>query len=174
MKDNPSYIRCNYRNGRGDCQMFWHFYFQNRIREGTVLDIGSGYCQIRGRVPGVVCQDIEDYLPVDHCCPFPWIMGHFDWLTAFDVIEHIENDALFIKEMEEKATFGLFLTTPNATFTDYVHPYHRREYNWEEWNRLFQRFDKKKFFAGNADGSVVKEVHGHHDAPHHGVAIWFQ
>ena len=54
----------------------------------------------------------------------------FDYIVTFQVIEHIENDDLFIKEAHRVLKPGgkLFLTTVNKTFSLTLNPWHVREY----------------------------------------------
>ena len=54
----------------------------------------------------------------------------FDFIVTFQVIEHIENDDLFIKEAHRVLKPGgkLLLTTVNKTFSLTRNPWHVREY----------------------------------------------
>ena len=54
----------------------------------------------------------------------------FDYIVTFQVIEHIENDDLFIKEAHRVLKPGgkLLLTTVNKTFSLSRNPWHVREY----------------------------------------------
>ena len=54
----------------------------------------------------------------------------FDYIVTFQVIEHIENDDLFIKEAHRVLKPGgkLLLTTVNKTFSLTRNPWHVREY----------------------------------------------
>lgn len=55
----------------------------------------------------------------------------FDYIVTFQVIEHIENDHLFIKEAHRVLKPGgkLLLTTVNKTFSLTRNPWHVREYD---------------------------------------------
>lgn len=77
----------------------------------------------------------------------------FDYIVTFQVIEHIENDELFIKEAHRVLKPGgkLLLTTVNKTFSLTRNPWHVREYTADELRKLIQ----KQFKAVKTQG-----VHG--------------
>ncbi len=56
--------------------------------------------------------------------------GTYDWVVAFQVIEHIENDDLFVKELQRvlKPKGKLIITTPNRLRSLSRNPWHVREY----------------------------------------------
>ncbi|GAB4002732.1 hypothetical protein GCM10028807_61920 [Spirosoma daeguense] len=69
----------------------------------------------------------------------------FDFIVTFQVIEHIENDDLFIKEAHRVLKPGgkLLLTTVNKTFSLTRNPWHVREYYADELKNLIGRYFPK-------------------------------
>ncbi len=66
----------------------------------------------------------------------------FDFIVTFQVIEHIENDDLFVKEAYRVLKPGgkLLLTTVNKTFSLTRNPWHVREYVADELRALMGRY----------------------------------
>lgn len=65
----------------------------------------------------------------------------YDVIVSFQVIEHIENDALFLKEIHRVLRPGgiALLTTPNRRLTLTRNPWHIREYLPEELEALARK-----------------------------------
>lgn len=67
-------------------------------------------------------------------CQLPWLShipdNSFDTILCFQVIEHIKNDHLLLKEIKRvlKPGGSLFLTTPNQLTSLTRNPFHTREY----------------------------------------------
>lgn len=66
----------------------------------------------------------------------------FDYIVTFQVIEHIENDDLFVKECYRVLKPGgkLLLTTVNRTFSLTRNPWHVREYVADELKSLLSKY----------------------------------
>jgi ubiquinone/menaquinone biosynthesis C-methylase UbiE len=66
----------------------------------------------------------------------------FDYIVTFQVIEHIENDDLFIKEAHRVLKPGgkLLLTTVNKTFSLTRNPWHVREYYADGLKSLMAKY----------------------------------
>ena len=66
----------------------------------------------------------------------------FDIVISFQVIEHIEDATLFIKEIRRilKPNGKAYITTPNATKTIARNPWHYKEYNYPEMNNLISNY----------------------------------
>lgn len=66
----------------------------------------------------------------------------FDYIVTFQVIEHIENDDLFIKEAHRVLKPGgkLLLTTVNKTFSLTRNPWHVREYYADGLKALMAKY----------------------------------
>jgi SAM-dependent methyltransferase len=70
--------------------------------------------------------------------PLPYPDASFDSVISFQVIEHIENDAQFLKEIHRVLRPGgvALITTPNRLQSLSRNPWHVREYTGEELSRL--------------------------------------
>ncbi|HEY5917380.1 MAG TPA: methyltransferase domain-containing protein [Chryseolinea sp.] len=66
----------------------------------------------------------------------------YDFVISFQVIEHIENDALYLKEIHRVLKPGgmALLTTPNRKMSLSRNPWHVREYLPEELSTLARKF----------------------------------
>ncbi|GAB2578139.1 class I SAM-dependent methyltransferase [Spirosoma areae] len=124
------------------------------IVSGKVLEIGCGW----GRGLELLTKAADHYTGIDKneeliaalsaeypastfiAANIPPLSGHdggplpdntFDFIVTFQVIEHIENDDLFIREAHRVLKPGgkLLLTTVNKTFSLTRNPWHVREYD---------------------------------------------
>jgi len=64
----------------------------------------------------------------------------FDIVISFQVIEHVKNANLFLKEIHRvlKSNGKAYITTPNAKKTIARNPWHHKEYNYAEINALIK------------------------------------
>jgi 2-polyprenyl-3-methyl-5-hydroxy-6-metoxy-1,4-benzoquinol methylase len=79
----------------------------------------------------------------------------YDLVVSFQVIEHIENDALFLREIHRVLKPGgtALLTTPNRKLSLSRNPWHIREYLPDELRQLA----KKYFFQAEMKGITGNE-----------------
>ncbi|QJW88928.1 class I SAM-dependent methyltransferase [Spirosoma taeanense] len=127
---------------------------------GRVLEIGCGW----GRGLQLLTQAADHYTGIDKnqdlinalsqeysastfiAANIPPLAGladnTFDFIVTFQVIEHIENDDLFIREAHRVLKPGgkLLLTTVNKTFSLTRNPWHVREYYAGELKALIARY----------------------------------
>ena len=63
-----------------------------------------------------------------------------DFVVTFQVIEHIENDELFLKEIKRVLKPGgrVIMTTPNIKMSLTRNPWHIREYSLEQMNNILK------------------------------------
>lgn len=130
-----------------------------KIVSGNVLEIGCGW----GRGLQLLTQAADHYTGIDKNAELitslqqaypqstfiqaniPPLAGlpdnSFDYIVTFQVIEHIENDDLFVKEAYRVLKPGgtLLLTTVNKTFSLTRNPWHVREYLADELRNLLLR-----------------------------------
>lgn len=131
-----------------------------KIVSGNVLEIGCGW----GRGLELLTQAADHYTGIDKNdaliqslrqeypqstfiqANIPPLSGladnSFDYIVTFQVIEHIQNDDLFIKEAFRVLKPGgkLLLTTVNRLFSLTRNPWHVREYSADELKKLMMRY----------------------------------
>jgi SAM-dependent methyltransferase len=95
----------------------------------TAIDkIGEAISKLRAAYPSAIF--IDAFIP-----PFKSIEDNsIDTLVSFQVIEHIDDDLGFLKEIHRVLRPGgkAMLTTPNRTYTLSRNPWHVREYTGSE------------------------------------------
>lgn len=131
---------------------------------GKILEIGCGW----GRGLDLLTQAADQYTGIDKntdlitalsqayphatfiAANIPPLIGRdgipladnaFDYIVTFQVIEHIQNDDLFVREAHRVLKPGgkLLLTTVNKTFSLTRNPWHVREYNADGLKSLMAR-----------------------------------
>jgi len=68
----------------------------------------------------------------------------FDVVISFQVLEHIKETSLFIKEIHRvlKPNGKAYITTPNSKKTIARNPWHYKEFNYQEINNIFKDYFK--------------------------------
>lgn len=91
---------------------------------------------LRKRYPSITF--IDDYLPPLRNLPD----NTFDSVVSFQVIEHIEDDHFFLKEIHRVLKPGglALITTPNRPLSLSRNPWHVREYTASELTSLAKRY----------------------------------
>ncbi len=130
-----------------------------KIISGSVLEIGTG----SGYGVDIIAPHAEEFVTIDkHQTPMnsssavkfiqmnvPPLHGipsnSFDFVITFQVIEHIQNDGLFLKEINRVLKSGgkLIVTTPNKKMSITRNPWHIREYTVQELEKLLLSHFKK-------------------------------
>jgi len=74
--------------------------------------------------------------------PLPFADNSFDYIVTFQVIEHIQDDVEFVKEIARVLRPGgkMILTTPNILMSLTRNPFHTREYTGSQLGALVGRF----------------------------------
>lgn len=145
-------------------------YFEaSKIVSGNVLEIGFG----EGYGMRVLSPNVEKYTAIDKyekdfsdlpenvqivnqkVPPINFPDETFDFVVSFQVIEHIKNDKLFVKEISRVLKKGgkFIVTTPNIIMSLTRNPWHIREYKVHELERLlktdFNSIEKKGVFGND-------------------------
>ncbi|WP_041258496.1 class I SAM-dependent methyltransferase [Fibrella aestuarina] len=131
-----------------------------QLVSGTVLEIGCGW----GRGLELLTKAADQYTGIDknadliaalskaypestfiqaNIPPLGTLADNtFDYIVTFQVIEHIENDDLFVRECYRVLKPGgkLLLTTVNKTFSLTRNPWHVREYLADELEALIGKY----------------------------------
>ncbi|MCQ8894111.1 MAG: class I SAM-dependent methyltransferase [Methanolinea sp.] len=114
------------------------------------------YCiqTLKGRNPKL------SYLNVYDGYNLPFKNESFDIITCVDVLEHVENYEILIKEMLRVSKKGVFISTPNRR-PEYTNQdgspknyWHLREWNYNELNEILKHFGKIEwnFINGQYEG----------------------
>jgi 2-polyprenyl-3-methyl-5-hydroxy-6-metoxy-1,4-benzoquinol methylase len=95
----------------------------------------------------------------------PYSENHFDFIVSFQVIEHVDNDAAFVKELGRVLKPGgtAFITTPNKTYR--LKPgqkpwnrYHKREYYPKELETVIQKTFPKAVVWGVFGNEEITQI----------------
>jgi len=162
--------------GREPMQMGWYSFVGQLVTGVTVLDVGAG----SGEGLKVMAANAKDSLGIDlderlqsqspriEIRPLSSIGDRaFDAVVAIDVIEHVEDDVGFVRDLVRVARQMVFVSTPNYAVSRNRHPYHVREYVPEEFERLFAQYGRVRIFAGNPTGDQRQEIHPGHRRLYH-------
>jgi len=146
---------------------------------GDVLEVGCG----EGRGIDLILPKAKSYTALDKIEPiiaslqkkYPsgnFISGNippfsklkdnsFDRIFSFQVIEHIENDRLFLKEIHRVLRPGgvAFLTTPNRPMSLSRNPWHVREYTAKELTALAREFFQEVEMKGIGGNDKVMKYY---------------
>lgn len=131
--------------------------FAASIVSGTVLEIGTGSGYGLENIASTASQfitvdktetqiDTSGYANVEfHRMTVPPIAfpdNSFDFVIAFQVIEHIRDDVEFVKEVHRVLKPGgrFIVSTPNAAMSLTRNPWHIREYRIDEFDRLLGNY----------------------------------
>jgi ubiquinone/menaquinone biosynthesis C-methylase UbiE len=146
---------------------------------GDLLEVGCG----EGRGINLLLPSVTSYTAIDKIVPvinrlqakYPsatFRSGHipplsgfhdnqFDAVVSFQVIEHIGNDHLFLKEISRVLKTGgrALLTTPNRLQSLSRNPWHEREYTAEELTHLAGKYFSRVTMKGITGNEKVMRYH---------------
>jgi SAM-dependent methyltransferase len=137
---------------------------RNWVRGARVLDAGCGagygsalLAETAAQVTGLdLSPDALEYARRHYqaprlvfqqgdCARLPFADGEFDWVVAFEVIEHLPDAETFLREVRRvlRPHGRLAVSTPNRRFyteeRDYHNPFHVREFDAAEFEAELKR-----------------------------------
>lgn len=146
---------------------------------GDLLEVGCG----EGRGIDCLLPVVTSYTAIDKIAPvinqlqqkYPqskFLSGNipplsafadnsFDSVVSFQVIEHIQNDKLFLKEIHRVLKPGgiALITTPNRPYSLSRNPWHIREYTAQELTDLAKNFFSKVTMMGITGNDKVMDYY---------------
>jgi SAM-dependent methyltransferase len=147
--------------------------------KGDLLEVGCG----EGRGIDYLLPSVVSYTAIDKIAPvinklqqkYPqsrFLSGNipplsdfadnsFDSVVSFQVIEHIQDDRLFLKEIHRVLKPGgiALITTPNRPYSLSRNPWHIREYTAQELTNLAKSFFTNVNMQGIAGNEKVMEYY---------------
>ncbi len=150
-----------------------------KLISGSVLDVGCG----EGRGLEMLLEKCSDYTAFDknelvldrlrkkypqfsfnnaNVPPFPGIEDNSrDFVVTFQVIEHIEDDELFVDEIFRVLKPGgkAIFSTPNIKMSLTRNPWHAREYNKEQMYAILDRGFKNIYVQGVYGNDPVNQYY---------------
>lgn len=151
--------------GRGPGQLAWYRFAAQFAPGRSVLDagcgLGLGLDILRRSARDAQGQDLDPRLARDgvHIGGLEMLPSKsFDLVVSIDVVEHVEDDHSFVRQLARIARQAVFLTTPNWTVTRCTWPYHLREYTPREFCALLSPLGRVRLFKGNGAGTAVYPV----------------
>lgn len=147
--------------------------------KGDLLEVGCG----EGRGIDWLMPSVTSYTAIDKIAPvidklqqkYPklkFLSGNipplsafadnsFDSVVSFQVIEHIQDDQLFLREIHRILRPGgiALITTPNRPYSLSRNPWHIREYTAQELTDLAKKFFNMVTMKGIAGNDKVMEYY---------------
>tara|TARA_B100001057_G_scaffold248965_2_gene249207 strand:+ start:38972 stop:39745 length:774 start_codon:yes stop_codon:yes gene_type:complete len=155
------------------------YVFADKYIKGDVLELGCG----EGRGIDIIMKKSKSYTAIDKISvmteklsqkypngkfissSFPPVSdikdNSFDTILSFQVIEHIKNDKLFMKEIYRILKPGgiALLSTPNINMTLTRNPWHIREYTSNQLKKLASINFKEIMMKGISGNEKVMEYY---------------
>lgn len=147
---------------------------------GKLLEVGCG----EGRGINLLLPKVEKFSAIDKIAnvveglkkkfpqgsfisgnipPLPYDDNIFDCVVSFQVIEHIADDNLYLKEISRvlKPNGVAMITTPNRLMSLSRNPWHEREYTAEELTSLAMKYFSNVEMKGITGNKKVKQYYEH-------------
>ena len=159
--------------------------------KGDVLELGCG----EGRGVDIISKNADSYLALDKIPevintlaekfpdqqfkqalfpPMDLPDESFDTVVNFQVIEHIKDDHLFLKEIARVLKPGgtAIISTPNIKMTLSRNPWHSREYTGDGLAGICKKYFSKVDMRGIAGSERVMEYHEKNRASVQKIMKW--
>jgi 2-polyprenyl-3-methyl-5-hydroxy-6-metoxy-1,4-benzoquinol methylase len=100
--------------------------------------------------------------------------AQFDTIVSFQVIEHIQQDELFLKEIARLLKPGgkALISTPNIKMTLSRNPWHIREYTADQLAEICEKYFSKVEMMGIAGSEKVMDYHERNRASVQRIMKW--
>ena len=149
------------------------YHHASEIVEGDILEVGTGmgygvemiapkatrYISVDKQLPSELHQfDNVEYYDME-VPPIGFENSSFDAVVSFQVIEHIEKDIDFVREVSRVLRAGgkFVVSTPNAPMSLTRNPWHVREYNADELRNLLEcNFSKVEAYGVVGNEKVME------------------
>ena len=155
------------------------YVFAEKYINGDVLELGCG----EGRGIDIILKKSKSFTAIDKISEvterlsrkyknekfisssFPPLINiednSFDTIVTFQVIEHINNDSLFVEEIYRILRPGgkALITTPNIEMTLTRNPWHIREYTSRQLQDLAAKFFTKITMKGITGNDKIKKYY---------------
>ena len=149
------------------------YYRATELVEGDILEVGTGM----GYGVEVIAPKATRYISIDKVLPknplqlencdyyemevppIGFENSAFDAVVSFQVIEHIEKDIDFVREVARVLRTGgrFVVSTPNAPMSLTRNPWHVREYNADELRNLLEcHFSKVEAYGVVGNEKVME------------------
>jgi SAM-dependent methyltransferase len=151
--------------GREPLQMGWYELASTLAEGRTVLDVGCGSGEglslLATKAKKATGIDLDPRLKREdiEICDISQVPDKsYDLIVCIDVIEHVQDDKAFVRQLARVARRKLFVSTPNYTVSRNAHPYHVREYTPSEFEQMFTGLGRVRIFGGNCTGELREEI----------------
>ncbi|HEV8515293.1 MAG TPA: class I SAM-dependent methyltransferase [Cyclobacteriaceae bacterium] len=159
--------------------------------QGNLLEVGCG----EGRGVAWLMPKVEKFSAIDKIAtvveglkkkfpqgnfvsgnipPLPYDDNTFDCVVSFQVIEHIKDDNLYLKEISRVLKPGGFalITTPNRPMSLSRNPWHEREYAADELTSLAKKYFSNVEMKGVAGNEKVMQYHERNKKSVNNIMRW--
>ena len=173
-------------------RLLYAYIVAKQFVKGDMLEIGCGVGrgieELKSLTTSYTAIDKNDYLIGnlskeypdikfinENIPPFKGIADNsFDSIVTFQVIEHIQNDELFLKEIARVLKPGgkAYVSTPNITMTLSRNPWHIREYTAKQLEDLGKKYFSEVNVQGVGGNEKVMEYYEQNKASVHKIMKW--